>query len=387
MFDLLKKKISEFSGKLQEKIGQKKEVSEPIDASGEAAEKEFKKPALKSPETDTDKETDFAVEASETSPKTFELLPNSKKEKNKPPPETKRSLKPKVGLVEHAKGMLTGQLELTEKDLAPLLEQLEFALLEADVTQATAERIAQQIKTHFAGKKIPTHTNIEAFVRTEIKNVLLNTLSISNEINLLDQTRAHQPLVILLLGPNGAGKTTTLAKIANYFLQQHKTVIAAASDTFRAASIEQLEHHAQKLGIRLVKHSYGADPAAVGFDAVAAARANKMDVVLIDSAGRQETNTNLMRELEKIVRVCKPDLKLFLLEGYAGQAALAQVKEFDSKLGIDGVILTKMDTDPKGGNALSVLFELKKPIVFLGTGQGYEDLEAFDLQKMLDKIV
>ena len=161
----------------------------------------------------------------------------------------------------------------------------------------------------------------------------------------------------------------------------------ASADTFRAGSIEQLKVHADKLGVRMIKHQYGADPAAVAFDAVKSAEAKGEDVVLIDSAGRQETNKNLMEELKKIARVVKPDLKLYVGESYTGQALLQQASEFNEALEIDGFILTKMDTDPKGGTAISLLYKLKKPILFLGTGQEYKDLEAFDANAIVARII
>jgi len=163
--------------------------------------------------------------------------------------------------------------------------------------------------------------------------------------------------------------------------------VLAAAVTFRAASIEQIEKHAEKLGVRVVKHQYGADPAAVAFDAIKAAESKKIDVVLIDSAGRQETNKNLMEELKKIVRVAKPDLKLYVGEAFTGQALLNQATEFDKHLGLDGFVLTKIDTDTKGGTAISLLYKLKKPVVFIGTGQRYEDLVEFKPEYILDRVI
>ena len=197
----------------------------------------------------------------------------------------------------------------------------------------------------------------------------------------------QKPLKILFLGPNGAGKTTSIAKIAKYFLDNKKSVIVAAGDTFRAASIEQLEEHAKNIGVKVIKHQYGADPAAVGFDAVKAAEAKKIDVVLIDTAGRQDTNKNLLEELKKIDRVVKPDLKLYVGEAYTGQALLQQASEFNDAIGLDGFVLTKIDTDTKGGTAISLLYKLKKPILFVGTGQRYEDLLEFKPEFIIDRIL
>ena len=207
----------------------------------------------------------------------------------------------------------------------------------------------------------------------------------TEHINVLDIKK--KPLKILFLGPNGAGKTTSIAKLANYFMKNDKTVILAAGDTFRAAAIDQIEEHAKKLGVKLIKHNYGSDPTAVAFDAVKAAEAKGIDVVLIDSAGRQDTNKNLLDELKKMQRVIKPDLKLYVGEAYTGQALLQQATEFNNKIGIDGFILTKIDTDVKGGTAISLLYTLKKPIVFVGTGQRYEDLLEFKPEFIIDRIL
>ena len=209
----------------------------------------------------------------------------------------------------------------------------------------------------------------------------------TKQIDFLKTVKEKKPFKILFLGPNGAGKTTSMAKITKFLQDNNLKVIWAASDTFRAASIEQLEKHAEKLGVRVVKHNYGADPAAVAFDAVKAAEAKGIDAVLIDSAGRQETNKNLMEELKKIVRVIKPDLKIYVGESFTGQALLQQAEEYDKAIGIDGFILTKIDCDAKGGTTISLLYKLKKPVLFVGTGQEYKDLEKFRPEFVLDKIL
>lgn len=193
--------------------------------------------------------------------------------------------------------------------------------------------------------------------------------------------------VVGLLGPNGAGKTTSIAKLASHFKEKGLKVVLASSDTFRAGSIEQLEKHAERLKLPVVRHQYGSDPAAVAFDAVASAKAKGADVVLIDSAGRLETDKNLMRELEKIVRVVKPDLKIYVGEALAGQSMLDQALKFDELLSLDGFILTKIDCDVKGGASISILFKIKKPIFFLGVGQEYKDLIAFSPKFILDRVI
>jgi fused signal recognition particle receptor len=194
----------------------------------------------------------------------------------------------------------------------------------------------------------------------------------------------NEPLVIMFVGTNGHGKTTTLAKIANMFQNKNYRCIFAASDTFRAASIEQLEHHANKLSIRLIKHKYGADPAAVAFDAV---KAKDKDIVLIDTAGRQTPDANLMEEMVKIKRVAKPDVIIYVGEAIAGSDLIEQAKAFNDKISVDGVILTKADVDDKGGAIISIVQAINKPILYLGIGQNYEDLEKFEPEKMISRIL
>ncbi len=192
--------------------------------------------------------------------------------------------------------------------------------------------------------------------------------------------------MIVFFGINGSGKTTTIAKIA-YLLKKHKiTSVFAASDTFRAASIEQIEKHAEKLGIKVIKHKYGSDPAAVAFDAINYAKAHNIDVVLIDTSGRMHTEQNLLEEMKKICRVAKPDLRIFVGEAIVGNDAIEQGKTFNDEIGIDGIILTKADVDEKGGATISLSYITKKPILFLGTGQGYADLKEFNKEEILKKI-
>lgn len=207
-------------------------------------------------------------------------------------------------------------------------------------------------------------------------------------IDLIKEIKESQkPYKILVLGPNGAGKTTSIAKIT-YLLQKHNlSCVWAASDTFRSGAIDQLNEHAEKLNVKVIKQQYGADPAAVAYDALQSANANKNDVILIDTAGRQETNKNLMEELKKIERVIKPNLKIYVGEAYTGQGLLEMAKDFNEKVGIDAFILTKIDADAKGGTTISLLYKLKKPILFVGTGQEYSNLENFTPEFILNRII
>lgn len=291
--------------------------------------------------------------------------------------------KPELTLSTKIKKVVSNQVTLTRNDLDSALFEFELALLEADVEQETAKQIVSLVE-----KRLLQKTFSKQFLELEIKKALKQALIEVLETEKLDFFGLNKDcLVILFLGPNGAGKTTTIAKLAFKFREKNKQVILAASDTFRAASIEQLEFHAKKTGSRIVRHSYGSDPAAVAFDAVQAGRATKNSVVLIDTAGRQETNQNLLNELKKIVRVSKPDLKIFVGETYAGNALLEQAKTFDRELSLDGFILTKLDADPKGGTILSLAYNLKKPVLFIGTGQNYSDLKEFDAKKIVERII
>jgi len=195
------------------------------------------------------------------------------------------------------------------------------------------------------------------------------------------------PYVIVFFGTNGTGKTTTIAKIAHYLKKNDISSVAVASDTFRAGAIEQLSYHMKNIGIRVIKHDYKSDPASVCFDAIKHAKAKNIDVVLVDTAGRQVNDKNLMIEMQKIVRISQPDLKVFVGDSLAGNDALYQVKEFKKLVGVDTNILTKFDADAKGGAALSISFETKVPIIFIGVGQKYEDLNPFDIDLFVSNIL
>ncbi|RLE78332.1 MAG: signal recognition particle-docking protein FtsY, partial [Thermoprotei archaeon] len=196
-----------------------------------------------------------------------------------------------------------------------------------------------------------------------------------------------RPVVILFLGPNGHGKTTTIAKVAKLLMDRGITVVVAASDTFRAGAIEQVEEHCRRLGIRVVKHRYGADPAAVAYDAILHAKSKGIDVVLIDTAGRMQTDVDLMEEMRKIARVTEPDLKIFVGDALTGNDALDEARKFNEYVGIDCSILTKVDADAKGGAALSIVFATGRPIAYVGTGQGYSDIMKFDPEWFIEKVV
>lgn len=273
---------------------------------------------------------------------------------------------------------------LSENKFNELFWDLEVSLLENNVAVEVIEKIKQDLKQDLVNKKIPRNL-IDKRVINSLRNSIEDLFNVE-QINLIKESSKKKPYIIAMIGINGSGKTTTLAKIVHLFQQNKLEPVVAACDTFRAAAIQQLEEHTNKLGVKLIKHDYGSDPAAVAFDAVKHAESKNKDVVLIDTAGRLHSDKNLMRELEKIIRVAKPDLKIFVGESIAGNDVVEQVKYFNDKVGIDAIILAKADIDEKGGAAISVSYITGKPILYLGVGQKYDDLINFDKNKIIEQI-
>ncbi|MEK6950873.1 MAG: signal recognition particle-docking protein FtsY [Nanoarchaeota archaeon] len=290
----------------------------------------------------------------------------------------------KVGFFEKIKQTITTKTISAEK-FEELFWDLELALLENNVSVEVIERIKDDLKEGLVEKPLPR--NVEGKIIETLKQTLQEILSFDTT-DFVQQIKQQKkkPYIIAFFGINGSGKTTSIAKIAAHLQKNNLSVVLAASDTFRAAAIQQLEEHGQRLGARVIKHDYGADAAAVAFDAVKFAEKNQVDVVLIDTAGRLHSNTNLMQELEKIIRVAKPDLKLFVGESITGNDCIEQARQFNELVELDGSILTKADVDEKGGAPLSIAYTIKKPILFLGTGQRYEDLEVFEKDIILGRL-
>ena len=270
---------------------------------------------------------------------------------------------------------------LSNEQFDKLFWDLEVALLENNVAVEVIEKIKDDLKKELVNKPLP-RSQIEPIIEDALRSSIESVFEIKG-FDLVEKVREKKPFVILFLGINGSGKTTTIAKVAKLLTTNGLSCVMAAGDTFRAAAIDQLEKHAQNLGVKLIKHQYGADSAAVAFDAIKYAEAHGINAVLIDTAGRMHSNTNLMDELKKIVRVSKPDLKIFVGEAITGNDCIEQAVSFDRAVGIDAIILAKADIDEKGGTALSIGYVTRKPILYLGTGQNYEDLEAFDKQKII----
>ena len=280
------------------------------------------------------------------------------------------------------------QVEIKEKDIEDALDELELELLEADVTLETVEALREKIKEKLVGRKVRVGTNKGRIIEDALREAVLEVLTPERKIDLLEEIKSKEekPFVIAFVGFNGSGKTTTIAKLAHWLKKNGLSVVIAASDTFRAGAIEQLEEHARRVGVKVIKHDYGADPAAVAYDAIQHAKARNVDVVLIDTAGRNELNRNLMDEMKKIARVAKPDLIIFVGDSLSGNAVVEQAKQFNEAVRIDGVILTKLDADARGGAALSISHAIGAPILFVGVGQGYDDLKPFDERWFVERI-
>ena len=281
--------------------------------------------------------------------------------------------------------------ELSEDKLNEIRDELFMQLVESDVAVDVADAMCNAMVNYLRGIKVPRFGDKESVIKNGIIDVMNRLFSdipdvdFMNEVTRILQTK--KPVVLLFLGPNGYGKTTTIAKITHQLMKRGYTAVWAAADTYRAGAIEQLEGHAAKLGVRVIKHGYGSDPAAVAYDAVNHARVRGIDYVMIDTAGRMHTDANLMSELSKIQRVSKPDLSIFIADALLGNEALDIAKYYSKYVRIDGLVVTKVDAYPKGGAILTFLYELKKPIYFLGVGQGYDDLRPFNKLEFFKQLI
>jgi len=281
--------------------------------------------------------------------------------------------------------------ELQGKDLDKVLDEFQLSLVENDVAVSVADYVANELKEKLRDVQFARFSDPRKGVKTILGDVLLSVLDKAGRLDIFElvekKRNAGEPATIVFVGINGTGKTTTIAKLAHILQKRGRTSILAASDTYRSGSIEQLEEHARRIGVRMIKHQYGADPAAVAFDAVNYARAHGINAVLIDTAGRMQTNQNLLEEMRKIVRVTKPDLTILVVDALTGNDAVEQGKVFSQAVKIDGIILAKLDADVKGGNAISLSYIMGRPVTLVGTGQGYDDLEPFQPQTIVKNLV
>jgi len=291
------------------------------------------------------------------------------------------------------KGLVTKvtTTELKAANLNPILSDFKMSLVENDVAFPVAEKISDDLIKRLSGVQVKRLDDRKKIVEENLRQVLLEVMLTGKSVDLLkmaeEKRRNKEPFVLMFVGINGTGKTTTIAKVAQFFQDKSYSVVLAGADTYRAGSIEQLEEHAKRLGVRVIKSTYGGDPAAVAYDAVSHAKSHGINVVLVDTAGRMQTNQNLMNELIKVKRVVCPDLTILAVDSLIGNDAVMQAEEFNKAVGVDATILTKVDADVKGGSALSVTYVTQKPILFIGVGQTYRDLELFNPEKFVNMVL
>ncbi|RZV12142.1 signal recognition particle-docking protein FtsY [Natrinema hispanicum] len=292
-----------------------------------------------------------------------------------------------TGFGAKAKSLVKGKFVIEEEDLEGPLHELELALLSSDVEMGVAEEILDNIRDELVGETRTFTTSTGEVVEDALHDAIYDVISVGqfdfNERIAIED----KPVTIVFTGVNGVGKTTTIAKLSRYFEERGYSTVMANGDTYRAGANEQIQEHADALETKCISHEQGGDPAAVLYDAVEYAEANEIDIVLGDTAGRLHTDEGLMDQLEKIDRVVGPDMTLFVDEAVAGQDAVNRAREFNDAAEIDGAILTKADADSNGGAAISIAHVTGKPILFLGVGQGYDDLERFDPEQMVDRLL
>jgi fused signal recognition particle receptor len=389
MFGKLKEKLKSWTKNLskKEEIEEKEDIniskSKPENKQKSKKEKTIKKPIkIEIPEIEeTETITDIIKNSEEDSiikqtPKQKEIIKEQQFENEKKSFFNKFTSK-------------LNKVKISEKEFWGYAEELEILLLENNVAFEVSDKIIEKLKERIVDKeflKKEVEFQITENLKDIIYEILIEPFDLIEKIRLHRGSETNKPFVILFCGINGTGKTTTIAKIANLLKKESISSVMAAGDTFRAASIEQLKKHGDILEINTIAHEYGSDPASVGYDAIKYAEKNNIDVVLIDTAGRMHTEKNLMVQIEKIAKVCNPDVKLFIGESITGNDIIEQVKEFNKYVKIDGIILSKADIDEKGGTALSVGYTTGKPILYLGTGQNYGDLQKFDRNKFVESL-
>ncbi len=367
----------------EEKAIEEKKQESVVEKKKEVVEEKQEEPVKKAPEV---KKEAKPIEVQKPEEEEEKLLEQKPEPVTEPPREENKEeeAQEKKSLLSKLKQKLTTKTITAEK-FESLFWDIEVALLENNVSVLVIEKIKENLQRELVDKPLPR--DVLGKINEVLEATLREVLSIA-PIDIIKEIKSKQekPFVITFFGINGSGKTTSIAKLAHYLKGQGFSVVLAACDTFRAAAIDQLQEHATKLGVKMIKHEYGSDAAAVAFDAVKYAQKNKIDVVLVDTAGRLHSNTNLMAELQKLLRVNKPDLKVFVGESITGNDCCEQAEKFNEALGVDGMILTKADVDEMGGAPLSIAYILKKPILFLGMGQTYDDFEVFTAEKILERL-
>ena len=388
MFNRFKEKLSGFkealSSKLQEKAAKKEDESVQI---AQNAQEQVVPPS--SSKTSNEKDKASKQKSSNSSNQlTDAQVSGGQAVSNINNGNSAAQPKNRFSILQKAKSLVFEQeIIIDEKDLTDPLWALEMALLESDVALPVAEQIVSSVKSELVGHKKKIGADTGQLAEDALRSALMKMLS-ANRLDFDEYIKSKEkPVKILFVGVNGTGKTTSIAKVARYLMDQGYSVVLAAGDTFRAGAIEQLEVHGSRLGLKVIKHKTGGDPAAVIFDAVEYAKAHNKDVVLSDTAGRLHTNINLMDQMRKIVRVTNPDLLIFVDEAIAGNDAVERARLFNESVPIGGSILTKTDADAKGGSAISIAYITGKPVLFLGVGQDYPDLVKFEPQWLVDRLL
>ena len=284
-----------------------------------------------------------------------------------------------------------GTREIKAEDLEEPLNSLLLELAESDVAYSTAEQIVSNLKSHLLGKRIRKEEDVSSAMMESLKELIMNFVK-EPKFDMIDSAlnkckERKEPYVVVFMGVNGVGKTTSIAKVAYMAKKRGLTPLIVAGDTFRAGSQEQLEVHAYRIGVPIIKAKYGSDSASVVFDAINYAKKRNICLVLVDTAGRMHIDKDLVEELKKVIRVASPDLKLLVIDSLTGNDAVEQAKKYDEEIGVDGYILTKADADTKGGSALSVALETGKPIMFVGVGQNYEDIIPFSKNWLISLLL
>lgn len=271
----------------------------------------------------------------------------------------------------------------SRRELEEAIEELKLSLIENDVAYGVVEELVGKLWKSVEEGVIRGREDLIGVLRGAIEELFRS----AGSLDILGEAKKYKPYKIVFLGVNGVGKTTTIAKIALIYKEKGYKPLMVAADTFRAGAQEQLKIHGDRIGIPVFMGKYGADPAAVVFDAIQYAGKRGYDVVLVDTAGRMHTDIDLIEELRKIVRVSKPHRKILVVDALTGNDAVEQAKMFDEAVGVDGVVVTKVDAYEQGGVPLSIVYEIKKPIIFIGVGQGYKDIKPFNIREFVDKIL
>jgi len=279
--------------------------------------------------------------------------------------------------------------DLNEKDIEDVLFQLEINLLESDVATEVIDSIKESLKEKIIGSRVEKK-NIQNFVKQSLIEFISETFDNAGHVDLVakinEKKSSNEPFIIVFVGINGTGKTTSLAKVANMLKNEKFSLVIAAADTYRAGAIEQLREHTNRLNLKIIAQNYGSDPAAVAKDAVLYAKSHKVDCVLVDTAGRMQTSSNLMEQIAKITKVVNPDMKIFVGDSLAGNDTVNQAREFHNQVKFDCSILTKSDADARGGAALSIVKVTSSPIIYVGVGQEYDDIIKFNKKTFLENV-